>query len=187
MSNRRSSTPQVQDSDSQSDSKHFDEESRDYLLSNSRKNQSEDDRESTNDGLDLFTDHQVHLSTSSQWLCLSCMTSGVVFFLLLIEIISIAKLLIIVHFFVLKHKKQTLSYIHTKFEGDKDTSCFSPIYFVGAHVFLPQHRKLLGPEKLMPLKLLGMNSVKLLYHYWGWGGRNQCTIIVSTFHLNTLP
>ena len=33
------------------------------------------------------------------------------------EIISIAKLLVIVHFFVLKHEKQTLSYIHTKFEG----------------------------------------------------------------------
>ena len=34
------------------------------LPSNSRENQSEDDRESTDDGLDLFTDHQVHLSTS---------------------------------------------------------------------------------------------------------------------------
>ena len=82
------------------------------------------------------------------------------FFLLLIEIISIAKLLIIVHFFVLKHEKQTLSYINTKFEGDWNTSFFSPIYFVGAPVFLPQHWKLLGPERLMPLKLLGMNSVK---------------------------
>ena len=55
MSNRQSFTPQVQDSDGQSDSKHIDEESRDYLPSNSRKNQSEDDRESTDDGLDLFT------------------------------------------------------------------------------------------------------------------------------------
>ena len=45
MSNRQSFTPKVQDSDGQSDSKHFDEESR------------EDDRESTDDGLDLFTDH----------------------------------------------------------------------------------------------------------------------------------
>ena len=36
-------TPQFQDSDGQSDSKHFDEESRDYLPSNSRENQSEDD------------------------------------------------------------------------------------------------------------------------------------------------
>ena len=88
-------------------------------------------------GLDLFTDHQVYLSTSRQWLCLSCMTS--VFFLLLIEIISIAKLLIIVHFFVLEHEKQTLSYIHTTFEGDRNISFFSPIYFVGAPVFLPQH------------------------------------------------
>ena len=47
-----------------------------------------------------------------------------VFFLLLIEIISIAKFFIIVHFFVLKHEKQTLSYIHTKFEGDKNNSFF---------------------------------------------------------------
>ena len=93
MSNRRSFTPQFQESDGQSDSKHVDKESRDYLPSNSRENQSEDDRESTNDGLDLFTD----LSTSCQWVCLSCMTSTgffVLFFfsLLLIEIISIAKL-----------------------------------------------------------------------------------------------
>ena len=79
MSNRRSFTPQFQDSDGQSDSKHFDEESRDYLLSNSRENQSEDDRESTDDGLDIFTDHQVHLSTSRQWVCLSCMTSAFCF------------------------------------------------------------------------------------------------------------
>ena len=87
MSNRQSFTPQV-DSDGQSDSKHFGEESRDYLPSNSRENQSEDDHESTDDGLDPFTDHQVHLLTSRQWLCLSCMTRF--FFLLLIEIISIA-------------------------------------------------------------------------------------------------
>ena len=76
MSNRRSFTPQFRDSDGQSNSKHFDEESRDYLPSNSRENQSEDDRESTDDGFDLFTD----LSTSScQWVCLSCMTSAVFF------------------------------------------------------------------------------------------------------------
>ena len=79
MSSRQSSTPQVQDSDGQSDSKHTDKESRDYLPSNSRENQSEDDRESTDDGSDLFHHHQVHLSTSHQWLCLSCMTSGVFF------------------------------------------------------------------------------------------------------------
>ena len=94
MSNQWSFIPQVQDSDGQTNSKHFNEESRDYLPSNSRENQSEDDRECIDDGLDLFTDHQVHLSTSRQWLCLSCF-----FFLLLIEIISIAKLLILVHFF----------------------------------------------------------------------------------------
>ena len=74
MSNRRSFIPHFQDSDGQSDSKHFDEESRDCLPSNSCENKSEDDRESTDDGLDLFTDHQVHLSTSRQWVCLSCMT-----------------------------------------------------------------------------------------------------------------
>ena len=62
------------------------------------------------------------------------------FFLLLIEIIFIAKLWIIVHFFVLKHEKQTLSYIHTKFEGDRNNGFlgfFPPIYFVEAPVFLP--------------------------------------------------
>ena len=48
----------------------------DYLPSNSHENQSEDDSQSTDDGFDQFTDHQVHLSTSCQWLCLSCMTSG---------------------------------------------------------------------------------------------------------------
>ena len=66
MSNRQSFTPQVQASDGQSDSKHFDKESRGYLSSNSRKNQSEGDHESTDDGLDLFTDHPVYLSTSRQ-------------------------------------------------------------------------------------------------------------------------
>ena len=111
--NRWSFTPWVQDSDGQSDSKHFDEESRDYLLSNSCKNQSECDRESTDDGSDLFTNHQVHLSTSRQWLrCvwhLGFVCLGV--FSLLIEIISIAKFLIIVLFLVWKHEKQTLCYI----------------------------------------------------------------------------
>ena len=67
--------PQFRDSDGQSDSKHFDEESRDYLPSNSRENQSEDDREFTDDGFDLFTD----LSTSCQWVCLSSMTSALFF------------------------------------------------------------------------------------------------------------
>ena len=66
MSNRRSFTSQVQDSNGQSDSKHVYEESRDYQPNNSRINQSEYDRESTDDGLDLFTNHQVHLSTSRQ-------------------------------------------------------------------------------------------------------------------------
>ena len=77
---QQSFIPQVQDSDGQPHSEHFDEESRDYLPSNSRKNQSEDDSESTDDGFDQYTDHQVHLSTFRQWLCLSCMTSEVFFF-----------------------------------------------------------------------------------------------------------
>ena len=80
MLNRQSFTPQVQDSDDQSDSEHFDKESRDILPSNFRENHSEDDIESTDDGFDRFTNHQVHLSKLHQWLCLSCMTSGVFFF-----------------------------------------------------------------------------------------------------------
>ena len=109
-------------------------------------NQSEDDHESTDDGLDLFTDHQVHLSTSCQWLCSSCMTSGLFFSLLLIEIMSIhiAKLLIIVHFFVLKHEKQTLSYVNTKFEGDRNTSIFLQ-YILWEHPFFcPNTENYLG-------------------------------------------
>ena len=66
MSNRRYCIPQVQDSDGQSNSEHFDKESRDYLLSVSRENQSEVDSESTDDSVDRFTDHQVHLLTSRQ-------------------------------------------------------------------------------------------------------------------------
>ena len=50
VSNQQSFTPQVQDSDSQSDSEHSDKESRDYLPSNSRENQPEDDNESTDYG-----------------------------------------------------------------------------------------------------------------------------------------
>ena len=143
MSNRQSFTPQVQDTDGQSISKHFDEESWDYLASNSHENQSEDDHESTDDSLDPFTDHQVHLSTSCQWLCLSCMTSRV-FFLLLIEIISIANLLIIVHFFVWKHEKQTLSYIHTKFEGDRNTFFFLQFILWEHPFFCPNTENYLG-------------------------------------------
>ena len=121
-------TPHVQDSNGQSDSKHSDEQSRDCLPSNFGENWSEDDSESTDDGFDQFTDHQVHLSTSRQWLYSLCMTSGF-FFLPLIEIISIAKLLIIVHFFVSKQEKQILSYIDTKFEGDKNNFFFFFFFF----------------------------------------------------------
>ena len=138
MLNRRSFTPQFQDSDGQSDSKHFDEESRDYLPSNSRENQSEDDRESTDDGLDLFTD----LSTSRQWVCLSCMTSAFFGggFLLLIEIISIAKLLIIVHFFLSENmRNKHLATFTQNLKVIETLVFFLLIYFVGAPVFLPQH------------------------------------------------
>ena len=98
------------------------------------------------------------------------------FFLLWIEIISIAKLLIIVHFFVWKYEKQTLSYIHTKFEGDRNICGFFLLFFFfsWAAVFLPGHWKLLGPERLMPLKLLGMNSVNTFrttnetFSFWAW-------------------
>ena len=62
---------------SQSDSEHLEKESTDYLLSNSHENQSKDDSESTDDGFDRFSNHQVHLSTLCQWLCSSCMTSVV--------------------------------------------------------------------------------------------------------------
>ena len=52
VSNRQSFTPQVQESGGQSDLKQFDKQSRDYLLSNSRENQS-DDSESADDGFNL--------------------------------------------------------------------------------------------------------------------------------------
>ena len=57
------------------------------------------------------------------------------FFLLLIEIIFLAKLLIFVHFFVWKHEKQTLSYIHTKFEGDKNNRFFFLKFILWEHPF----------------------------------------------------
>ena len=123
MSNRQSFTPQVQDSYGQSDSKHIDEESRHYLPSNSRENQSEDDRESTDDGLDLFTDHPsspLNITSVAMFVMYDIWVGG----FLLTEIISTAKLLLIVHFFVLKHDKQTLSYVNKKSEGDRNSSFF---------------------------------------------------------------
>ena len=64
MSNQQSFfPPQVQDSDSQSDSEHFDEESRDYLLSNSRENRSEDDSESTDDGFDRSSSTLINITS----------------------------------------------------------------------------------------------------------------------------
>ena len=43
--------------------KHFDEESRDYLPSNFRENQSEDDSESTDDGFDRFSSSPVNITS----------------------------------------------------------------------------------------------------------------------------
>ena len=45
---------------------------------------------------------------------------------------------------------------------------------MGAPVFLPQHWKLFGPERLMPLKLLGMNRVNQA---------KKCTDFQRGFHL----
>ena len=137
MLNRRSFTSQVQDSDGQSDSKHIDKESRDYLSGNSCENQSEDDCESTDDGLDLFTDHQVHQLTSCQWLCLSCMTSVflLVFFSYWLKKFLLQNLIIVHFFFVLENEKQTLSYVNRKFEGDRNTSFFFSNLFCGSTRF----------------------------------------------------
>ena len=64
--------------------------------------------------------------------------------LLLIKIISIAKLLIILHFFVLKHEKQTLSYIHTKFEGDLNKFFFFQFILWKHPFFWPNTDNYLG-------------------------------------------
>ena len=140
---RQSFTLQVQDSEGQSDLDHFEEESRDYLPSNSRENQL-CDSESTDDGFD----HQVHLSTSHQWLCLSCMTSGY-FFSPIDWNNSVVKLLIIVHFFALRNKHlatftQNLKEIKTRF-------FFFNLFCGSTRFFFLQHWKWLGPERLMPL------------------------------------
>ena len=158
---RQSFTPQVQDSDGQSSSKHFDEESRDYLPSNSHENQWEDDRKSTDDDFDRFTDHQVHLSTSRQWLCLLCTTS---FFFSPIDWNNFCcKNFGSLYTFLFKNmRNKHLATFTQNLKVIETTGFFSPIYFVGAPVFLPQHWKLLGPERLMPLKLSGMNRVNIL-------------------------
>ena len=81
------------------------------------------------------------------------------FFLLLIEIISIAKLFIIVHFFVLKHEKQTLSYIHTKFEGDKNNVFFFSNLFCGSTRFSASTQRL-GLRGWCPCNyLVGIESI----------------------------
>ena len=95
---------------------------------------------------------------------------------LLIEIISIANFWSLYTFFALKHEKQTLGYVNTKFEGYRNTIFISPIYFVGAPVFLPKHWKLLGPERLMPLKWLGMNRVKSSWWLECGGGQTTETL-----------
>ena len=70
------------------------------------------------------------------------------FFLLLIEIISVAKLLIIVHVFVVEHEKQTLSYIHTKFERDKNKFFFSNL-FCGSTCFSAPTLKITEAAKII--------------------------------------
>ena len=77
------------------------------------------------------------------------------FFLLLIEIIFIAKLLIIVHFFVLKHEKQTLSYVSTKFEGDRNISFFFLQFILWEHLFFcPNTENYLGLSGWCPWNYL---------------------------------
>ena len=66
------------------------------------------------------------------------------FFLVLIEIIYVAKLLIIVNFFVLKHEKQTLRYMHTKFEGDRNNSFFLQFIIWEHPFFCPNTENYLG-------------------------------------------
>ena len=55
---------------------------------------------------------------------------------------------------------------------------------MGAPVFLPQHWKLLGPERLMPLKLLGMNRVKGMSQTIAVGSPAHCHL-VHTDNKNT--
>ena len=71
MSNQRYFIPRVQDLDCQSDSEHFVKESRDYLLSKSGENQSENDSESTDNGLiDLQTIKFICQHHVSGYVCL---------------------------------------------------------------------------------------------------------------------
>ena len=94
------------------------------------------------------------------------------FFLLLIEIISIAKLLIIVHFFIWKHEKQTLSYIHTKFEGDRNTCFFFLQFILWEHPFFcPNTQNYLGLRGWCP------------WNYLVWIGLNKS----QTIPPHTLP
>ena len=155
MSNQRSFTPQVKDSVSQSNSEHFDKESRDYLPSICHENQSEGDSESTDDGFDRFTSHQVHLSTSRQWLCLSCVTSSLFspidwnnFYCKTFDHCTF--------FFVFKHEKQRLSYIHSKFKGNRIWNrFFSPnLFWGGAPVFFPNTQNYLGLRGWCPWNYL---------------------------------
>ena len=75
-------------------------------------------------------------------------------FVLLIEIITIAKLFITVHFFffILQHDKQTLSYIHTKFEGNKNYSFFLQFVLWGhPGFFAPTLKTTLASEVDVPV------------------------------------
>ena len=162
--NWQSFTPQVQDADSQWDSKHFDQESRDYLPSNSRENQSEDDRESTDDGFDLFTDYQVHLSTSRQWLCRRVWQ---MFFFSAIDWNNFySKIWIIVHFFVLRHEKQTLSYIHTNLKVIETRFFFLQFILWEDQFFCPNTKNYLGLRGWCPwyyLVWMGLTAFKFQF------------------------
>ena len=88
------------------------------------------------------------------------------FFSLLIEIISVAKLLIIVLFLVWKYEKQTLSYIHTKFEGDRNTF-FSNLFCWSTRFSAPTLKITWAWEVDVP-ELLGMNCVKDSVGFWAF-------------------
>ena len=84
------------------------------------------------------------------------------FSLLLTEITSIVKLWIIVHFFVWKHEKQTLSYIHTKFKGDRNNRFFFLQIILWEHPFFcPSTENYLGLSGWSPWNYLVWRRLNL--------------------------
>ena len=76
-------------------------------------------------------------------------------FVLLIEIITIAKLLIIVHFFILQHEKQILSYIHITFESNENNRFFFLQFVLWGHQFFaPTLKTTLASEVDVPVNYL---------------------------------